>query len=96
MTSDSDIPKVEELAVRVDNEFGLINGENMPNHTAAMQGRGKFVMQTVNSRATIYRTKQQSYRYIAHLLKLSDTLPDEDGEHTLAEIQAALELHLSK
>lgn len=82
-----------ELAVRVDNEFGLIAGENLGNHTASLRGRGKYVMVT-NRALCQWRTKQEAYRFIAHLEALAEGLPDEDGEHTFDEVaEAVRKLH---
>lgn len=97
MTTDQDgTPAFEEIAVRVDNEFGLVAGSNLPNHTASMAGRGQYVMVTQNQRGLQFRTRQQAYRLVAHLLALTDTLPDEDGEHTLEQVQQAVESSLAE
>lgn len=92
-------PEFTELAVRVDNEFGLVKGENLPNHTASMRKRGAFVMATagdIGYRGLVFRTKQQAYRFVAHLLALADSLPDEDGEHELSIVQNAVESSLAE
>lgn len=78
-------------AVRVDNEFGLVLSQNLPNHTMAMAGKGKFIVPTATSRLMQFRTKQQVYRFAAHLLHLAGELPDEDGMHTLDEVLDAVE-----
>lgn len=81
----------EELAVRVDNERGLIAGENLPNHTTSMQGRGKFIMATTPG-PFIIRTRQEAFRMMAHLERLIEqhALPDEDGSHTYEQIEEAV------
>ncbi len=79
-----------KLAVRVDNEFGLIRNKNLPNHTASMAGRGNFIAVTNGSRYQ-WRTKQEVYRFIAHLEALAEAfLPDEDGEHSFDEVNEAV------
>lgn len=85
----SDGPEFTEIAVCVDNERGLIPGENLPNHTAAMRGRGKFVMASAPG-PFIVRTKQEAYRVMAHLNHLAQDLPDEDGEHSFEEVMKAV------
>lgn len=78
-----------ELAVRVDNERGLIAGENLPNHTTSMQGRGKFVMASAPG-PFIIRTRQEAFRVMAHLEWLAVALPDEDGNHTYEQVRDAV------
>mgnify|MGYP001559591339 CR=1 FL=1 len=81
----------EEIAVRVDNERGLIAGENLRNHTMSMRGRGKFIMATASGPFVI-RTRQEAYRLMVHLERLIEQhdLPNEDGNHTFAEIEEAI------
>ena len=83
-------PEYTEIAVRVDNERGMIPGENLPNHTAAMRGRGKFVMASTPG-PFVVRTKQEAYRVMAHLEVLAQDLPDEDGAHSYDEVKAAVQ-----
>lgn len=82
--------------MRVDNDFGLIKGTNLANHTASLAGRGDFVLVTHAPRGVTFRTKQSAYRFVAHLLFLAESLPDEDGAHDLASIQNAVESSLAE
>ena len=90
-TMTTDGPEYVEIAVRVDNEFGLVSGENMPNHTASMRGRGKFVMATTPV-PFIIRTRQEAYRLMVHLDHLieQNDLPNEDGNHTYEQVEEAI------
>lgn len=72
------------------NEFVLMAGENLPNHTTTLAGRGKFVASGAQ-RPPQFRTKQEVYRFCAWALLMADahSLPDEPGEHTLEEVMEA-------
>ena len=72
------------------NEFMLGYGENMPNHTQTMRGRGKYVKPGLPT-PIAFRTKQEVYRFAAWAMTMGDAmLPDEDGAHTFDEVQAAI------
>lgn len=83
----ADVPAVETT-----NDYGLACGQNLPNHSASMAGRGKFVRQVI-PKVPEFRTKQEAYRYAAWLATLAEThLPDDkDSEsHTFEEVQNAI------
>lgn len=82
----------EIYPVNTDNQFTIAVGENLPNHSESLKGRAKFVRVTEPTRhGVIFRTQQEVYRFCAHLLRNAGTLPSEPGDHSLAEIQEALE-----
>lgn len=74
------------------NEYGLGAGQNLPNHSTSMRGRGAFVrpLPTFDQLPT-FRTKQEAYRFAAWLLILSDShLPNEPGDHTFEQVTEAI------
>lgn len=78
-----------EIPVNTVNEYILMTGQNLPNHSTSLAGRGKYV-KVGRHGEPIYRTKQEAYRYAAYLLTMADTLPDEDGAHTYQEVEEAI------
>lgn len=78
-------------SVSTDNEYAIQVGENLPNHTFSLRGRGKFVQQGFPS-VPQFRTRQQAYRYAAYLVTLAENhLPDEEVASSFEEIKAAIE-----
>jgi hypothetical protein len=75
--------------VNTENEFSLITGTNMANHSTALAGRAKFVK--VGIPIPVFRTKQEVYRFCAYALALAETLPHEGGEHTFEEVREAIQ-----
>jgi hypothetical protein len=73
----------EERTVETRNDFALAAGENLPNHSASMVGRGKFIRQSSYEVAT-FRDRQMAYRYAAWLVLMADVLPDADGQEGIA------------
>lgn len=71
------------------NEYAISYGENLPNHSLAQMGRGKFVRQQVAGIPT-FRTQQAIFRYAAWLLTMAELLPHEDGEHTFEQVLDAV------
>jgi hypothetical protein len=74
------------------NEYAMSAGQNLPNHSTSIAGRGRFVRQGVPEVPT-FRTKQQAFRYAAWLIEMAGNhLPDEDGcaSHTFEEVRAAI------
>jgi len=76
----------------VRNEFMINSGQNLPNHSESMRGRGKFV-QTGTGIPPVFRTRQQVGRFVGHLFKHMDAidLPDEDDAPDLDSVIAAIE-----
>lgn len=75
--------------VDTENEYLLSRGTNLPNHSLSQMGRGAFV--TPNYQAVpIFRTKQSAYRFAGWLLTMADTLPDEEGSHSFAQVLNAI------
>lgn len=71
---ESELPEID-----ITNRYILGAGENLPNHSATLQGRGKFVRQSLTEIPT-FRTRQDAYRYAAYLVTLAEKwLPDEEG-----------------
>lgn len=84
--------------MRIDNEFTVISGANMANHTASLQGRGKYVTVGMGVPPTM-RTRDEVYRFIAHLMLHteridlpSETLSDEGDPYTLDDYLDAITL----
>jgi len=72
------------------NQYAMQTGENLPNHTTSLTGRGKFVKVGLALPVT-FRTRQQAFRFCAWALALAEVLPDEDGAHTFEEVQEAIQ-----
>lgn len=82
---------VPEILPNLLNEFAVHKGENLPNHSASLMGRGKFVLIGMQPIPPL-RTKQQAYCLAAYLVSMAETLPDEDtGAYTFEEIREAIE-----
>lgn len=61
------------------NEFNLHTGQNLPNHSTSLVGRGRYVRQGHHEIPT-FRTRQAAYRYAAWLVQLAGQhLPNEEG-----------------
>lgn len=80
-----------EVKVITDNEYAIGAGQNLPNHSTSMNGRGRFVRQTLD-RFPTFRTKQQAYRYAAWIIEMAGVhLPDEAGAHTFEQVREAIQ-----
>ena len=74
------------------NNYLISVGQNLPNHSAALEGRAAFVRQSIAVIPT-FRTRQEAFRYAAYLVILAEnSLPDEDGceLHTFAAVTSAI------
>lgn len=80
------------MEVDTTNEFGLINGENLPNHSMSLRGRGKFI-RAGYAVSVEFRTRQAALRFAAHLVSMAPLLPDEEGaeEHDFDTILEAIQ-----
>lgn len=80
------------VPVNTTNDFGLMAGQNLPNHSASMRNRAKFVRQ-IRMDVPQFRDRQTAYRYAAYLITLAEMLPNEDGcdGHTFAEVLNAVQ-----
>lgn len=68
--------------INTSNDFLLSAGQNLPNHSTSLAGRGRFVRQSLTEIPT-FRTKQEAYRYAAYLITMAEVhLPDEEGSET--------------
>lgn len=83
----------ERPPVNTDNDGAIFPGENLPNHSLSLAGRGKFVGVGL-SRVPQFRTKQELYRFVAWCIVMEEAqnLPDEEGAHTLDEVLDAVRL----
>lgn len=79
----------EEFAVKTDNEYMIQAGENLPNHTTSLTGRGKYVKVGIGKPMT-FRTRQEAYRVCAWIMSMVDILPNEDGAHSYKEVEDAI------
>jgi len=82
--------ETEEFPVSTVNEFAVHTGENLANHTASLRGQGKFIRTGVSG-PLMMRTKQSVYRLCVYLNTMAEMLPDEPGEHTYEEVEAAIQ-----
>lgn len=79
------------VAINVTNDFAVHHGRNLPNHIRTHQGQPTYV-RIGNPQAMIFRTNQQVYRFIGHLLKNADLadLADEEGAHDYDDVVTAI------
>lgn len=69
----------ETPSINTGNDYGLSAGQNLPNHSTSLSGRGKFIRQVVNSLPE-FRDRQAAYRFAAYLVTMAEFhLPDDDG-----------------
>ena len=83
---------LEVFPVNTLNEFMMLQGENLPNHSTSRNGRGKFVQPGAPGNIC-FRSKQQLYRFIAYAATMAEDvarLPDEEGAHTYQEVLHAI------
>lgn len=81
----------EEFPVNTLNEFAVQAGQNLANHSASLAGYSKFIK--LGTPVVLCRTKQEAYRLSAYLRTMADAhgLPDEPGEHTYDQVEAAIQ-----
>lgn len=68
--------------MKTDNEFIVLSGQNLPNHTASLQGLGKFVTFGTGV-VPIIRTRDALFRMIAHMINKAEQIdlpPESQGE----------------
>ncbi|HTS10100.1 MAG TPA: hypothetical protein VMP68_31345 [Candidatus Eisenbacteria bacterium] len=78
--------------VKTDNDYLISSGENLPNHSASMMGRGKFIRQSRMDIPT-FRDRQSAFRYAAYVVEMADALlPDDDGQEgvTFNDVRSAI------
>lgn len=88
-----DVSQSEEepdYSVNTLNEFAINAGQNLPNHSTSMAGRGKFV-RVGDPKPVIFRTQQEAFRFCAWVLTLADTLPSEAGGHSFETVLDAIQ-----
>lgn len=86
--------KATETPIDTRNEFAVLVGTNLANHSQSMAGRGKFV-QVGGQPIPPLRTKQQAFRLAAWIARYAEAynLPDEaTGAHTFEEVYNAIEI----
>jgi hypothetical protein len=79
--------------VNTQNQFTVHPGQNLPNHTTSMAGRGKYVRLGMSG-PIVLRTKQEVYRLIAWLEIVEEIqdLPHEDEyQHTIDDVREAIQ-----
>jgi len=79
----------EEFPVDTLNEYVVVSGTNLPNHSTSLEGRGKFV-KVASGVPPVCRTKQQVFRLCAWLMSMAEILPDEPGEHSYEQVLKAV------
>lgn len=82
-----------EPIIRTDTDHVVLYGENLPNHSTSLAGRGKYVRinpQTATTTVPIFRTRQAAYRLAANLLCTAQELPDEEIPSTWDEVFGAV------
>lgn len=85
-----DTPSETEPAIDTTNTYAIQTGENLPNHTTSLTGRGRFV-KTGIAKPVIFRTRQEAYRFCAWVLALAEVLPNEDDYSTFEEVLEAVQ-----
>lgn len=78
--------------VSTTNDYGLSAGQNLPNHSTSINGRGAFVRQTL-PKIPEFRTRQEAYRYSAYLITMAEiVLPDDNDceAHDFPTVLAAI------
>lgn len=87
-------PEVMRVAAR--NQYAILSGRNLDNHSASIAGRPVFVQSGMpHGRALVFRTKQEIYRmaaWLLHYAELAD-LPNEVYPLTFEQIQEWVEQH---
>lgn len=79
-------------AINTSNDYGLSTGQNLPNHSASVMGRGKFVRPLKPIQE--FRDRQTAYRFAAYLITMAEIhLPNDDGceEHDFKSVLAAIQ-----
>lgn len=69
----------EAKEINTTNDFIIGFGENLPNHSTSIAGKGKYVRQ-MRSDVPTFRDRQTAYRFCAYVLMMADLLPDEEGQ----------------
>lgn len=74
------------------NDYIIGVGENLPNHSESIRGRGKYIRQ-MRAELPTFRDRQTAYRFCAYVLLMADMLPDEEGQEgiTFPEVLSAIQ-----
>lgn len=74
------------------NDFIIGSGNNLPNHSESMRGRGTYVRQ-MRPEIPTFRDRQTAYRFCAYVLTMADVLPDEEGQEgiTFDDVLSAIQ-----
>ena len=84
-------PPIEpEIPINTLNEYVLMGGRNLGNHSMSLAGFSKFVRVGTLTPQLVFRTKQQVYRFCAYALLMAFDLPDEEGEHSFEDVLEAI------
>lgn len=77
--------------VKTQNDYIIGAGENLPNHSETIRGRGKYIRQ-MRADIPTFRDRQTAYRFCAYVLAMADVLPDEEGQEgiTFPEVLDAI------
>jgi hypothetical protein len=92
----AELVKLDTAAAQLDttNYLLWVAGQNLPNHTATRDGRGRFVAPSITNPASFqFRSKDDALRCAAWLVTLAEMwLPDADmaHPHTFDEYLAAV------
>lgn len=71
------VDQPEAAPIQTINDHALHLGQNLPNHSTSLAGRGKYIAQGV-ALPPLWRTRQDAYRYAAWLITMAEALPNED------------------
>lgn len=83
----------ETPEVDVSNAFGLVTGENLPNHSFSLKGLSRYVAQAGDARAPLFRTQQEAFRYAAWLVNMAEYyLPNEEVPSSFDEVREAVRI----
>jgi hypothetical protein len=57
--------------IETQNDFALHAGQNLPNHSTSLAGRGRYVRQSFQE-VPIFRDRESAYRYAAWLITMAE------------------------
>lgn len=89
MASDKD---PELPTVKTVNDYIIGFGENLPNHSESMSGRGKYVRQ-MRADLPTFRNRHVAYRYAAYIITMAELLPEDKEQEgiTFDDVLSAIQ-----
>lgn len=83
---------VPEVEVKTVNDYIIGFGENLPNHSESMSGRGKYVRQ-MRADLPTFRDRHVAYRYAAYIITMAELLPEDKEQEgiTFDDVLSAIQ-----